>query len=324
MKIDILVDNENGDSLKKEWGLSILISEAISKDNDVKENNNEKENEESNEINNAIEHNNDVIDLNYEENRDRRILLDFGQSNKFMSNAKNMGIDLRDVNYAFLSHAHYDHSNGMKYFFKENNIAKLYLAYDSYKNKYYSTHKTLGIKHKHYVGIKKGYIEKYIDRLVFTKGLTNVYKNMYTLVHDTNKNNSLLKTKGMYVKSFNKDMNKYNKEFLYDNFTHEQSLIFDTPNGLVIFNSCSHNGVDKIIKDAKDNFNNKNIYAYIGGLHLFNRSDEDILKVCDIFKEENISYVITGHCTKRHAMDILKEQLGNKFIETKSGLHIEI
>lgn len=33
-------------------------------------------------------------------------------------------------------------------------------------------------------------------------------------------------------------------KYLPDDFTHEQSLVFRTDNGLVIFNSCSHSGAD--------------------------------------------------------------------------------
>ena len=64
------------------------------------------------------------ISIEYE---DKKILLDTGASTLFSKNAEKLGISLRDVDAAVLSHAHYDHANGMEEFFKINNKAKFYL-----------------------------------------------------------------------------------------------------------------------------------------------------------------------------------------------------
>ena len=48
----------------------------------------------------------------YIEYRDQKILLDAGQSGLFAENAEKLGINLADVDYAVLSHAHYDHVDG--------------------------------------------------------------------------------------------------------------------------------------------------------------------------------------------------------------------
>lgn len=48
-----------------------------------------------------------------------KILLDTGASGLFARNARRLGIDLGEVDHAVLSHAHYDHSDGMSAFFRE-------------------------------------------------------------------------------------------------------------------------------------------------------------------------------------------------------------
>ena len=53
----------------------------------------------------------------------KKYLLDTGASTLFAKNAKELGISLADIDTAFLSHAHYDHSGGFEAFFKENDKA---------------------------------------------------------------------------------------------------------------------------------------------------------------------------------------------------------
>ena len=63
----------------------------------------------------------------YIEYRDKKILLDAGASGLFADNAEAYGIDLAEVDLAVLSHAHYDHANGMEQFFRINSKADFYL-----------------------------------------------------------------------------------------------------------------------------------------------------------------------------------------------------
>ena len=45
-----------------------------------------------------------------------KILLDTGASDVFIRNAEQLGIDLSDVDYVFISHGHSDHAGGLRYF----------------------------------------------------------------------------------------------------------------------------------------------------------------------------------------------------------------
>ncbi|MBO5230600.1 MAG: MBL fold metallo-hydrolase [Clostridia bacterium] len=48
----------------------------------------------------------------YIESGERKILFDMGQTNLFEANAEKLGIDLAEIDFAVLSHGHYDHSGG--------------------------------------------------------------------------------------------------------------------------------------------------------------------------------------------------------------------
>ena len=63
----------------------------------------------------------------YIEYRDKVILLDAGASDLFARNADRLGLDLTNVSFGVLSHAHWDHANGMDTFFARNREAVFYL-----------------------------------------------------------------------------------------------------------------------------------------------------------------------------------------------------
>ena len=54
----------------------------------------------------------------YIEDEDKKFLLDTGASGLFMENAKNLDINLDDIDTVVLSHGHYDHAGGLKDFIK--------------------------------------------------------------------------------------------------------------------------------------------------------------------------------------------------------------
>ena len=54
------------------------------------------------------------------ETEQHKILLDTGASDLFIRNAGQLGIDLSDVDYVFISHGHSDHAGGLRYFMRGN------------------------------------------------------------------------------------------------------------------------------------------------------------------------------------------------------------
>ena len=63
----------------------------------------------------------------YIETMGKKILFDTGASNLFLENAEKMGISIKDVDLAVISHGHYDHGGGLRGFFEENDKAKVYI-----------------------------------------------------------------------------------------------------------------------------------------------------------------------------------------------------
>ena len=92
---------------------------------------------------------------------------------------------------------------------------------------------------------------------------------------------------------------------------------------MVIFNSCSHGGADNIINEVTATFPDKKVLAFIGGFHLYNKSEEVVRDFAKRLKETGVKHVYTGHCTGKTSYKILKEELGDVVNQLRVGLEME-
>ena len=108
-----------------------------------------------------------------------------------------------------------------------------------------------------------------------------------------------------------------------DDFSHEQSLVLETEEGLVIFNSCSHAGADNIINEVAAAFPGKTVRAMIGGFHLYNKSEAEVKTLAQKLEATGVAYICTGHCTGPEAYEHLARTLGRRLHPLQVGLTME-
>jgi 7,8-dihydropterin-6-yl-methyl-4-(beta-D-ribofuranosyl)aminobenzene 5'-phosphate synthase len=224
-----------------------------------------------------------------------RWLLDTGASGKFALNAGKLGIDIADIDFLVLSHAHADHTGGLAEFIRLNHKAKIYLSSHIAGNKHYS------VRHgsKRDISMDYSLVECNPDRFVAVDQNTKLSENV-SLICDIPHIHPIPKA--------NRTLLENDKP---DDFLHEMALVVDTPRGAVVLSSCSHHGVLNTLAAC----GKKNIATYIGGTHLI---DSDKLNPFETEAEieaiaEKITELypgmelITGHCTGQNAGRILAE-----------------
>lgn len=243
------------------------------------------------------------------EHAGKNILVDAGASELFAENLAGLGFDIRDIDCAVLSHAHFDHGNGMPLFFRKNEKAKFYLRSSSQENCY-----TGRLFFKHYIGLPRNVLSDYSDRIEYISGDFELCEGAFLIPHKTSGLEKLGKRDRMYTRT--------PSGFRPDCFDHEQSLVLDTEKGLVIINSCSHGGVVNIINEVRETFPGKHVHAVIGGFHLFNKTDKEVRETAQEIVSTGIDFVCTGHCTKDRAFAILKEALGERLEQLRVGLEL--
>ena len=246
----------------------------------------------------------------YIEHGEKRILLDTGASSLFAANAAQLGLDLGSVDAAVLSHAHYDHANGMETFFRCNDKAKFYVgrtcAADCYA-KYWLF--------RRYIGVPKTVLQAFRERVIYApEQPVEILTGAYLVPHSTPELERVGRRERMYRLE--------NGRWRPDDFSHEQSLVLDTVKGLVIFNSCSHGGAANIINEVAAAFPDKTVYALIGGFHLYKPASE-VRALAEKIRQTGVAYVCTGHCTGERAYRVLREELGDRLHQLQVGKVME-
>lgn len=210
----------------------------------------------------------------YIETENNKILFDAGPSEKFIKNAEKLGIDLNQVDTVVLSHGHYDHGDGLKYF--DNKVE--FIAHPNCILKRWWKD-----DHSHYSGIqltKEELENKY--NVHFTKEPYRINQNIYYLGEITRKYPITL-TKWVLE-------NGQNDEVLDDS-----GMVINTEKGIIVIAGCSHSGICNIVEQAKRVTNNSKVLTVIGGFHL-REVDENTNKVINYIKN-NAEEVILAHCT---------------------------
>lgn len=237
---------------------------------------------------------------------DRRILLDTGASHQFAQNAERLGIDLDTVDTGVLSHAHYDHADGMETFFLQNRSAPFLVRRGACENCY-------GVKdgELRYIGIQRGVLKRHEARVQYVEGVCEITDGIWLVPHRRADYSAIALRNDLYTLSEGARRP--------DDFAHEQSLVVETKRGLVVFNSCSHAGMTNILADIREMLGRGDVYAYVGGLHLYNLTDEELDALCEEIRRTPIEHIFTGHCTGEHAYAILSAKLGRRIEQFSSG-----
>ncbi len=226
------------------------------------------------------------------ETENHNILFDMGQTDLFADNAEKLGIDLRKVDLAVLSHGHYDHSGGIERFISINKTASIYANRQIFGEYYNGTEKYIGVN-------KRLFANK---RFVFTDDVCKIDDELSLYTCNQNIRKYLTEPNGLTKKE--------NGKFICDDFLHEQYLCIEENGKKIIISGCSHKGILNIAKWFKPD-------VLIGGFH-FSKLDCNLdALLLKKYAQELLKFstkYYTCHCTGKEQYLLLKEIM-NKNIE---------
>ena len=95
-----------------------------------------------------------------------------------------------------------------------------------------------------------------------------------------------------------------------DTIPEDQSLVADTPRGLVLLSGCGHAGVVNTIDYARKVVRPAPLHAALGGFHLFAATDAQLDWTAEKLRGVGLENLVGAHCTGIEAVYRLREKVG--------------
>jgi 7,8-dihydropterin-6-yl-methyl-4-(beta-D-ribofuranosyl)aminobenzene 5'-phosphate synthase len=245
---------------------------------------------------------------------DQKLMFDTGQTGIVIRNAEILGINIADTDAIVISHGHYDHTGGLNAVGNIAKKAKVYIHPNAIDKKY-SFRSGSG----KFVGIPDGskkVIESHnnTDGVVWTKEPTEIFPGLFVTGQIPRINNFEVEGQNFFL-----DENAKQPDSLPD----DQSVFFNTKDGLVVIFGCAHAGVINTLDYITKISGIKNVHTIMGGFHLVGSGKSKISKVIDSLERFGIQRIGPGHCTGTEAVLELEKQYPKRCFMCSVGTNCE-
>ncbi len=245
---------------------------------------------------------------------DKTVLFDTGMSSVAVRNADKLGIDLHSIDKIVLSHAHRDHTGGLREVLRRTGEVDVVAHPGIWDLKY---RRRSAEEKAEYNGIPfaREELEKFAS-FNLTKEPVYISENILTTGEIPITTDFETIEPHFYLKQ--KDT------FQHDPFADDLALIAKTAKGLVIILGCAHRGIINTLRHARNLTGGERVYAVIGGTHLYPKNDDQIGKTIESLKELDIQMIGVSHCTGLHAAMRLAQAFGDRLFFNNTGTIIKI
>ena len=237
----------------------------------------------------------------------KRILFDTGDNAAlFQRNVERMHVDLSKLDMVVISHAHGDHTSGLRYVLSRNPSVPIYVPDDPFftgstlPEGFLTTdaRPDLPSEMRYFNGKgrpqPKGWEAWSDTRMMVVRGPVSVSPHVHLVALVSEKP----AFKGL----------------------HEISLVLDTPKGPVVVAGCSHPGIEAILAQATSADPAKPVYMLFGGLHLLQDSaaqiDGTLGTLADTY---HVQTMAVGHCTGELAFAKIQRKWGKQDVYAGLG-----
>lgn len=240
---------------------------------------------------------------------DDKILFDTGAESAAVKNADLLGIDLSDVSTVILSHAHRDHSGGLREVLKRTSHPRIIVHPALWHPKFKRVRPDQPLK---YNGIPycREEIEKDAD-LFLSREPVHLSELILTSGEISQTTDFESVDDHFFV--------DHNGTIESDSFIDEQALIIGAPEGLVIVSGCAHKGIINTIRHARKITGEEVVHTVIGGTHLYPKGQADVEKTVAELKDLQVHNIGVSHCTGIPAAMQLANAFGEQFFVNNTG-----
>lgn len=239
----------------------------------------------------------------------RRILFDAGNDGRiFAGNVRRLGVDLRRLDFAVISHRHADHTGGLAYLLRVNPAVTIYAPNERFgifgsdiPATIIRPDTALPARMRYFGGLVPAELSGSTvwpgAHFVHVDTLTEIAPGVAVV-------STVSRTPGTLE-------------------LRELSLVLRTPEGLVVFVGCSHPGIETILEATRPY--GEHVHEIFGGLHLVTTPDTAIARiVTDLRDAWRLDLIAPGHCTGEPAFDALARTFGARYVYAGLGAVIPL
>ena len=241
----------------------------------------------------------------YIESGGKKILFDTGQSGLFIQNARQLGIDIADVDILVLSHGHYDHTGGLDAFMEVNSKAEILAKEEIFIPKYSGKSRFIGISCDEVIR----------SRVSFVSTVKELVKDVYVVTD--------IKLYHPEDTNFRKFYKKQAASFYPDEFEDELFIAIRQNNMITIITACSHRGITNICENAVRYFDLP-VHMIIGGFHMKDCEERQYQWIVQYLRNIRPDMVGVSHCTGVDKYAALAKDLDTKIFYNYTGNEITI
>lgn len=234
----------------------------------------------------------------------RRILFDTGHMGALQTNAARLGINLNEAEAIVISHGHRDHTGTLDRVLDVNHHADIYFANQIDQDRWWykpdadeygmpepsrQAFKALPSSRVH--ALKSHY---YIAPGV---GMTGPVPRL----------NDFEDTGG----TFHLDDQRGSVDKIED----DQSMWFETDEGLVILLGCCHSGLSNTIDYIRRISGMQKVRGVLGGMHLLQANAQRLSKTFDVMSSWKANFLIPCHCTGMDSAKKMEAAIGSQTVK---------
>ena len=224
----------------------------------------------------------------------KSILFDAAQTNLFLSNAHELGIDLQKSNFILLSHGHYDHGDGLKNLTGGNLICHPGCFVKRY-----------GKNSRHYIGLNQSK-EEFAARFNLKTSA-----QPYELFNGAIFLGEIPRQTSFESQTTSFSFDDGSPDFVMD----DSALALKTDEGIFVVTGCGHSGIVNTLEHAKKVTGDNRILGIMGGFHL-KHNNLQTQETIAYLNKNSVKHVMPSHCTALPALAEFHRVFGIKEVRT--------
>lgn len=240
-------------------------------------------------------------------------LLDTGQGEVLLRNARSLGVDLSLAKAIILSHGHYDHTGGVAEAATAAGQATICFHPSTVEPKF--TRGPAGAVRA--IGMPdsgRQAIEQNRRRVIYADKPTEIVGGLY-VTGPIPRVTDFEDTGGEFFLDPSCSVR--------DPLTDDQAVYFDTVEGVVVLLGCAHSGLINSLRYVHQLTGHRPVHAVLGGMHLLSASQARLDATVAVLRQMDVHRIGLAHCTGFAAMARLHNEFPGRCFHCVTGTSLD-